>query len=489
LQQCAKQPDALALSGSDQWLDYQQLADAVAQLGALLHTLPEHTLGLALDNSPLWAALDLAGLSAGKIIIPLPFFFSAEQIAHSLRDAGIRCVLTDQPDLYQKILKSTGITAKSTYAHYVSGREITEIRLDIPARTLPAGTVKVTYTSGTTGHPKGVCLSAEAIYQVAYSLLDATHGKPDDQHVSLLPLSTLLENLAGVYVPLLAGATCHLLPQATVGLSGSSGLDVQKMLGALTRCLATTTILTPQLLQALVSAIEAGQAKPAQLRFVAIGGATVSGRLLQRAAALGLPVYEGYGLSECASVVSLNTETAHCPGSTGKPLPHIRLKFTDEGEILVAGANLLGYTGGAPLPKDDYWPSGDIGHLDEAGFLHLTGRKKNIFITSFGRNVSPEWVESELTLQPAIAQAAVFGEARPWNVAIIVPRGNASATQIDHAIAAANLVLPDYARVKHWLPATVPFLPQNGQLTANGRLKREVIWREYQTAIETRYSE
>lgn len=489
LQQCAKQPDALALAGADQWLDYQQLADAIAQLGALLHTLPEHTLGLALDNSPLWAALDLAGLSAGKIIIPLPFFFSAEQIAHSLRDAGIRCVLTDQPDLYQKILKSTGITAESTYTHYLSGREITEIRLDIPARTLPEGTVKVTYTSGTTGHPKGVCLSAEAIYQVASSLLDATQGKPDDQHLSLLPLSTLLENLAGVYVPLLAGATCHLLPQAEVGLTGSSGLDVQKMLSTLIQCEATTTILTPQLLQALVAALEAGHPKPALLRFVALGGATVSGRLLERAAALGLPVYEGYGLSECASVVSLNTENAHCPGSTGKPLPHIRLKFTDEGEILVAGANLLGYTGGVPLPKEDYWPSGDIGHLDEAGFLHLTGRKKNIFITSFGRNVSPEWVESELTLQPPIAQAAVFGEARPWNVAIIVPRGNASATQIDHAIAAANLVLPDYARVKHWLPATAPFLPQNGQLTANGRLKREAIWSEYQTAIKTRYSE
>ncbi len=318
---------------------------------------------------------------------------------------------------------------------------------------------------------------------MAISLLAATRGNISDNHVNVLPLSTLLENLAGVYVPLLAGAACHLLPLAAVGLSGSSGLDVQKMLGVLIKYHATTTILTPQLLHAAVAAIEAGHPKPAQLRFCAIGGASVSERLLLRAEKLGIPVFEGYGLSECASVVSLNTETCRRIGSVGKPLPHISLKFNEDGEILVAGATLLGYTGCEPVPE--FWPTGDIGHLDDDGFLHLSGRKKNIFITSFGRNVSPEWVERELTLHPAIAQAAVFGEARPWNVAVIVPRGDASA--VDQAIAEANHVLPDYAQVKNWLPAKAPFLPQNGQLTANGRLKREAIWAQYQTAIEQLY--
>ena len=482
--QCEKQPDALALIGESHTLTYQDLGRAIEQVGALLSTFPAKKLGLALDNSPLWAVLDLAGLATGKVIIPLPFFFSAEQIAHSLTDAGISCILTDQPDLYQTILAASGIETTATFTHVISGQEITEIRLgNIPARELPAGTVKVTYTSGTTGHPKGVCLGSDALYSVAISLLAATRGNISDNHVSVLPLSTLLENLAGVYVPLLAGAACHLLPLAAVGLSGSSGLDVQKMLGVLIKYHATTTILTPQLLHAAVAAIEAGHPKPAQLRFCAIGGASVSERLLLRAEKLGIPVFEGYGLSECASVVSLNTETCRRIGSVGKPLPHISLKFNEDGEILVAGATLLGYTGCEPVPE--FWPTGDIGHLDDDGFLHLSGRKKNIFITSFGRNVSPEWVERELTLHPAIAQAAVFGEARPWNVAVIVPRGDASA--VDQAIAEANHVLPDYAQVKNWLPAKAPFLPQNGQLTANGRLKREAIWTQYQTAIEQLY--
>jgi long-chain acyl-CoA synthetase len=486
--QCEKQPDAIALTGEQDTLTYQDLGNAIEQIGALLHTIPNKAIGLALDNSPLWAVLDLAGLSAGKVIVPLPFFFSPEQIAHSLKDAGISCILTDNPDLYQGILKATGIGIAATYIHYISDHEVTEIRLSgIAVKTLPAGTIKVTYTSGTTGHPKGVCLSADALYQVASSLLGATRGKLGDKHVSVLPLSTLLENLAGVYVPLLAGATCHLLPLASVGLNGSSGLDVKKMLGALIVSHATTTILTPQLLHAAVAAIEAGHPKPAKLRFCAIGGASVSERLLRRAEALGIPVYEGYGLSECASVVALNTEHDRRIGSVGKPLPHTKLKFNEDGEILVSGATLLGYIGDKPVAADEYWPTGDIGMLDEDGYLHLTGRKKNIFITSFGRNVSPEWVERELTLHPAIAQAAVFGEARPWNVAVIVPRGSASAAEIDQAIEEANKVLPDYAHVKCWLPADAPFLPQNGQLTANGRLKRETILAQYQIAIDKFY--
>jgi long-subunit acyl-CoA synthetase (AMP-forming) len=446
-------------------------------------------MGLALDNSPLWAVLDMATLDAGKVLIPIPFFFSVEQVAHSIRDAGISVIFTDQLALYQSLLVAAEITIDDVIEHDFNGAAFVEIRLaNITPRTLPVGTVKVTYTSGTTGHPKGVCLSADTLCQVANSLLAATAGAPQDRHLSVLPLATLLENLAGVYVPLLAGATCHLLPLATVGLSGSSGLDVGKMLAALLSTHASTTILTPQLLHALVAAMEMGHPIPTCLRFVALGGAPVAERLLSRAEALGIPVFEGYGLSECASVVSLNTHAARRIGSVGKPLPHAQIQFADDGEILVAGATLQGYTGDEPVLAGTFWHTGDIGYLDEQGFLFLTGRKKNIFITAFGRNVSPEWVERELTLHPAIAQAAVFGEARPWNVAVIVPRSAESLALVGGAIAETNRLLPDYAQIKRWIPASTPFLPQNGQMTPNGRLKRDAIWTHYESAIEAIYA-
>lgn len=492
LQKRLEQPDSPALIGSQSAFTYRELADAVELFASQLSSSPVLAIALALDNSTIFPVLDLAGLHAGKPVIPLPFYFSTEQIAHSIRDAGIDCIFTDQPAQYLKLLEASGIETGLQLTHTINNQTFSEIRLNnIVAKSLPIGTVKVTYTSGTTGQPKGVCLGADALNKVADSLLKATSGKPDDRHVSVLPLSTLLENLAGVYVPLLAGAACHLPLLNEVGLSGSSGLDVKKMLSTLIKYRATTTILTPQLLHALVAAIEAGHPVPQDLRFAAVGGAPVAQRLLQRAKTLGIPVFEGYGLSECASVVALNTEKECCIGSVGKPLAHARIRFAEDGEILVTGATLLGYTGDAPVEPKEFWPTGDIGHLDQQGFLHLTGRKKNIFITSFGRNVSPEWVESELTLHHVIVQAAVFGEARPWNVAVIVTRGNSPEIiqAVNHAIAQANSVLPDYARVKYWLPANTPFLPQNGQLTANGRLKREAIWQQYRISIEQLYKE
>ncbi|MDD4963750.1 MAG: AMP-binding protein [Gallionella sp.] len=484
-----KQPDALACVGISSTLTYQELIASIDQFSTSLTSHPAQVIGLALDNSPLWAVLDLAAWNSHKTLIPIPFFFSAEQVAHSIRDAGITCIWTDQAELYTQLLRAANLEIGEILTHQVGGQSFTEIRLsNVEARILPTGTIKVTYTSGTTGHPKGVCLSADTLYQVASSLLAVTHGIPQDQHLSILPLATLLENLAGIYVPLLAGATCHLVPLAEVGLSGSSTLNVQKMLGTLLNTAASTTILTPQLLHALVVAIEMGHPAPAALRFIAIGGAPVSARLLQRAHALGLPVFEGYGLSECASVVALNSETEACLGSVGKPLPHVQLKFAEDGEVLVSGATFLGYTHDESDRTRPFWPTGDIGYLDQQGYLHLTGRKKNIFITSFGRNVSPEWVERELTLHPAIAQAAVFGEARPWNVAVIVPRSAEALPAIENAIAETNRVLPDYAQIKKWIIAQVPFLPQNGQMTPNGRLKRDVILTQYQAAIDALYA-
>jgi long-subunit acyl-CoA synthetase (AMP-forming) len=486
-------PDACAILGAGGPVCYADLHRAVDHAAAHLRDAGPKVIGLAVDNGPAWAVVDLAAMQAGIPIVPLPYFFSAGQILHAVHDAGIDCIHTDQPERFDQLLADAGIRIASRNDCLIHGQAVTELRLaGMAAATLPAGTAKVTYTSGTTGNPKGVCLGMAAIEQVAHSLLQATEATPADRHVSLLPLSTLLENIAGLYVPLLAGASTTLLPFEQIGLKGASGIDVYKMAGVLAAHAASTTILTPELLQGLTAVVAAGHPVPAQLRFVAVGGAPVAERLLQRAQALGVPVYEGYGLSECASVVSLNTREGTRVGSAGLPLPHVHLKFAEDGEILVGGATLLGYTGDTPCPlQEGFWPTGDRGYLDAQGYLHVTGRKKNIFITSFGRNVSPEWVERELTLHPAIAQAALFGEARPWNTAVIVPRGPQPqvADAIEAAIADANSRLPDYAQVRQWIAAQAPFTPRNGQLTPNGRLRRDVIWSQYQSRIDCLYEE
>ena len=483
-------PNKIALQGrATETLTYVELAVSIELVTYRLNNALAKVLGLAMDNSPAWAIADLAAMELNLPVVPLPYFFSAEQTIHAIDDAGINVVLSDQPILFKQMLDECGKKILQEKQYLIEDKIITEFTLDTKnIHDMPKGTAKITYTSGTTGKPKGVCLDLLTLNRVALSLLDATKAMPADRHLSILPLSTLLENIAGLYVPLLAGATAILMPSAQVGLSGATGLNIAAMMEALSASRATTTVLTPELLNALVSAIEAGYTKPPYLRFVAVGGASVSPQLLNRAAAINLPVYEGYGLSECASVVALNTPSSRKIGSVGKPLLHVTIKFGGDDEILVKGACLLGYVSDVSNDQTtQYFPTGDIGHLDEDGYLYITARKKNQFITSFGRNVAPEWVERELTMSPFIAQAAVFGEAKPWNVAVIVPAKNAISTEIDIAIANINQSLPDYARVSQWILAGVPFTPQNNQLTANGRLRRIAIWQQYQERIDEIY--
>jgi len=213
-----------------------------------------------------------------------------------------------------------------------------------------------------------------------------------------------------------------------------------------------------------------------------VGGGRVAPQVLDRAERLGLPVFEGYGLSECASVVCLNTPEARRIGTVGRPLPHVELRLADDGEVLVRGPQMLGYLG-EPLQVGEWLATGDLGHFED-GFLVLHGRKKHQFVTAYGRNVNPEWVEAELVQQAPIAQAWLHGEALAQNVAVLVPRyPELSDAGLQAAIDRVNAGLPDYARVHRWLRADAPFGASNGLATANGRLRRNALFNHYQSAI------
>jgi len=482
----AEFPERIALDAGPEQLTYKQLVEAVAELATLLQQTGVQALALAADNSPAWAVADLACIKAGICLIPVPHFFSPGQIGHLLQRAGVDAVITDRPDAMTMLLGGLSI-AQQPPGKISTTLEL--IALDTPDAALPHDCAKITFTSGSTGEPKGVCLSQSAMETVALSLVESTGACRDDRHLALLPYATLLENIGGLYAPLLAGATVVAPGMAGVGMSGASGLDVRRFVAALDDAAATTCIMIPQMLHALIAALEQGLQRPEHLRYIAVGGASVSPLLLERASALGLPVYEGYGLSEAASVVAVNSPAACRAGSVGKPLPHAELVIADDGEILVRGALFSGYLGDAPQAPGDFWPTGDIGHLDDDGFLYLSGRKKHIFITAFGRNVSPEWVERELSIESAIAQCCVFGEARPFNVAVIVAPESADAAAVQQAVDIANARLPDYARVSAWLKADEVFSVANGLWTGTGRPRREHIFKAYADKINRLYEE
>lgn len=466
LRHALTQPTMLALWGDELRLDYAALWADVEERRQRLREQRPQFVALALDNGPHAMLWDLAVLFEELPCLAVPPFFSTDQRHHCLMQSRADLVIAE-PEMAQAL-------SDGGY-HLVDGFWRKPSNAAVP---IPTGTAKITYTSGTTGTPKGVCLSAESFLRVARELDNASQPVESRHHLALLPLAILLENL-GCYAALYAGATLSLPSQRTLGIQGASGVDPAAFLGCLTTRRPQSLILVPQLLQLLVGAAERGLFDPSALRFAAVGGAPVSVNLLARAQRAGLAVFEGYGLSECASVVCLNVPGANRPGSVGKPLPHLNVKLAADGEILVNGPTLLGYLGTAAI-ETTWLPTGDLGAFDDDGYLTIKGRKKNQFVTSYGRNVNPEWVEAELTQPGIIGQAFVQGEAMPCNVALLWPLDPTCSDQaLDTAVAQANVGLPDYARIHHWVRLLQPFTAANGLLTANGRLRRTAIVAQY----------
>jgi long-subunit acyl-CoA synthetase (AMP-forming) len=172
----------------------------------------------------------------------------------------------------------------------------------------------------------------------------------------------------------------------------------------------------------------------------------------------------------------------------GRPLSHARLRIAADGQIMVSGVTMLGYLGDPPRHAGEEWATGDLGDIDADGYVYVRGRLSNVFISSLGRNVAPEWIERELAQQPGVRHAMVHGEARPYAVAIVSPvDGNVTDADIERGLATANHRLPDYARVRAWVRAPEPFTFDNGLLTSNGRLRRAEILRRHGALLDALY--
>ncbi len=471
-QHAAHTPQRRAVTGSHDALTWQQLDGEVTRLATILNGA--RTLGTLLINGPAWVVTDLATLRAGIMHVPLPGFFSDGQLLHALQDAGVDTVITDAPQRIAEL-----VTVHSSDTLWIAGRQYTRVLLQaVATRTHNAGTAKVTYTSGTTGTPRGVRLSRDTIETVAGALARAANAVAADRAMALLPLSILLENIGAVYVPVLSGAEILVPDPADTGVDGSSRVDAVRLAAALQTHRPTALIVPPGLLK-LLTVLAQRESVPDSLRFIAVGGAPAGKALLEDAAACGLPVYQGYGLSEAGSVVALNTAAHNRPGSVGKLLPHVRALISETGEILVQGKTFSGYLGDPVRDSGALLATGDTGYFDADGFLYVTGRMRERIITAFGRNVSPEWIEAELLSHPSIAQAAVLGNEQAHLLAVLVPSGTNTTASMEAAIAATNARLPDYAQITSWLTAETPFSTASGELAPGGTPRRDVIEQHY----------
>lgn len=422
-QHAADRPNKIAFEDDAGSISWQDLSSRVEHLACELDGIGG-SVAIGLAGGIDYVVADLALTLSAKRQVPLPFFFSTAQNAHVLMDAKVGAVVTNTPELFAplphlKVIAAAGVPSQA-----------------LALRAYGGGAERIIYTSGSSGNPKGVVIGDRQLDASITALSRVIKADASDTHLSILPLAQLLEQICGIRLPIVAGAKTVFRFEATKSIFGA---PIAPLVDAFADVLPTTSLLAPAVLGRWVEALDRTKA-PDSLRFVAVGGASSAPSLIHKAVAAGIPVYEGYGLSECCAVVAMNRPGDNQPGTVGPVLEGLDVTL-DAGEIVVSGPTVMsGYLNGAAAP--DVWRTGDMGHFDE-GRLVIDGRKDALLVTGAGRNISPEWVEQRVNADPRIVSSGLGLRASDGALVLIVVASNPiELAQIDNHLAD----LPSYAR-------------------------------------------
>lgn len=414
----------------------------------------------------------------------------------------------------------------------------------------------VVYTSGTTGDPKAVPITHRAVVRNAVALDAVVELPPHVEHICYLPLAHIAERMLGIYLSVFRASHVHLCPDPSSVAATARVLHpaqffgvprVWEKLAAAVR--AALAALPPErraeieaageTARAHVSCRERGEAPPPALEaayrearttvlepvlalagfdrlvWTASASAPMPLDVVRFWAGFGIVIMDAWGLTETVGVCTTNSPSGFRLGSVGRPLEGVQVRTADDGEILVRGETVFaGYlradgTVEGALDADGWFPTGDIGRIDEDGYLWLTDRKKEMIVTSTGKNVSPALVENTLKEHPLIGQALVHGDGRSYLVALLVldpetapawaaARGIDAETsalaahpavreEIARAVAAANSRLNRTEQVKRFHLLRQEWSPESGELTPSLKLRRGVIGERYAEAVAALY--
>ena len=452
-------------------------------------------IGLIMKNSPEWVVADLALMASGRVEVPVPLAFASDQALHLL-DGVTHCLVdrAGQARLQEWLAVAPAGTPKPM-AHLI---ELDALLQAPHENTVTAympdeqSICKVIHTSGTTSRPKGVRIRHAGLSALMASLQERITPGHYRRYLSLVPLSLLIEQVTAAYMTFLEGGTLVFLPPQQP-LLGESGATTRALLPCLAQASVTALTLPPVVVEALLAACRAHQDESLESRcqrlfghsepaFIACGGAPTAPAVIAELAAYGIPIYEGYGLSENSSVVAWNAPSCFKAGTVGKPLNHVTVKLSADGELLVKSRSLFaGYAGTDPssceVDADGWLHTGDVGAMDDQGFIRVFGRKKNLIITANGRNVSPEWVESRYKSLDCVDQAVVFGDGLACLHGFFVISPDVS---IEHATAQIQAFglghLSDVERVERVVASKASPDLYERYFTVTGRPKREAIW-------------
>jgi long-chain acyl-CoA synthetase len=302
----------------------------------------------------------------------------------------------------------------------------------------------IIYTSGTTGNPKGVMLTHGNLLSNAAATVKVSDLRPGDIELSWLPYSHIYARTVDHYATTLSGTVLALAE------------SIETLTTNLAEVQPTWMTAVPRFYEKVWSSVES--MSPAErsaelhrifgprLRQLSSGGAPLPRHVADGFDAAGVPLLEGYGLTESSPVISFNRLDCYRLGSVGQAVPGVEVRIADDGEILTRGPHVMrGYwknpEATADTIRDGWLFTGDIGHVDAGGFLFITGRKKDLIITSLGKNISPSELERLLVSDPLIDQAVVYGDRRPYVTALVVP--NLENLALQSATLAGDLQIAD----------------------------------------------
>ncbi|HZZ52145.1 MAG TPA: AMP-dependent synthetase/ligase [Pseudonocardia sp.] len=528
----ARRPHEVALrtAGGDVSLTWAQCADRVERLAGGLAGLgvrPGDTVALLLRNRPEFNLLDTAALHLGAVPWSIYLTSAPEQMRFLLAGAGSRVVVCE-PDLADRLRASLADTAVEHVIEVDALEALPEAPPDLDLGASAAAVradspLTIIWTSGTTGDPKPVELHHGGMVAALRAFAEVAGLQEGGRITSYLPAAHVADRWTAHYLWMVSGAemTCvpdgskivETLPSVRPTLWGS----VPRVWEKLHAALVSRGVTDPDALSEEAKAQVRGSLGLDQVRFLVTGAAPLPVETLRYFAVLGLPICELWGMSETCGVLTLNPPGTPRYGTVGTALPGVELRIAPDGEVLAKAPQLMrGYRGHPELTAEavvDGWlHTGDIGELDEDGYLRIVDRKKELIINAAGKNMSPLAIEGALkSAGPLIGQTCVIGDRRSYNAALLVLDPDAAAAWArthsevgtEHAalvtrpelladvaveVAVANERLSRVEQVRRWRVLPVDWLPHSEELTPTMKLKRRVIADKYAATIEELYT-
>lgn len=550
-------------------ITYAQLASQVRYLACGLirsGIKPGDRIAILMENRPEWAVIDYAILAIGAVTVPLYCSYRPQDISYVLNDAGAVAAFVSGGKLIEDLLTAIEhcpdvrhIYSIEPHSHprvsamvCLEGGELDNAALSRRMAAVNRDTLAtLVYTSGTTGNPKGVILSHGNIItnlESVPAVIDIHAGHTGDRLLSFLPLAHALERTGGHFLAYSFGLSVAFAERPdTVAKNMQESrptlmITVPRMLEVIRSRILAHVKKQPLLHRKLFHSYVALSAKRnnsllarlllplldkmagekirqrfgGRLRALISGGAPLGIELTEFFEAIGLPVLEGYGLSESAPLISVNPMQDRRAGSVGIAAKGVEVKIAADGEILARGANIMsGYWKNRQASKEalhDGWlHTGDIGTLDSDGYLRITDRKKDIIVTSGGENVAPQRIEQLLLEDDMIDQVVVYGDQRPYLVALIVANEGACRewsenqglpesdwhhlchspvlnkhlqTQVNKRLKPLN----PFEQIRRIHLISEPFAVETGLLTPTMKIRRRKVSEYYESAIATLYN-